>query len=210
MTQRLYYFSDQLAVEVQVISCHAQDALFAIELDATPFHPQGGGQPSDTGSLGEVEVVQVRHEEGRIVHYVTNAIKPGRTIAQVDENRRRLHTHLHSAGHLIGHIGEAFGWHPVKAHHWPGEGRIEFIPGPEAQPLEAWMLLKRFEQLVTEDLPVTITLDEEGLREVRFGSFSPYGCGGTHVPSLGSLNSLSELALKEKKGRLYVHYDVTA
>jgi len=210
MTQRLYYSSDILVMEVEVTACAPWEDLYAVELAATPFHPQGGGQPSDTGWLGDTEVVMVKQDGERIVHYTREPVTLGSVQARVDENRRRLHTHLHSAGHLIGHIGEAFGWQPVKAHHWPGEGRIEFMPGQEARPLDAEQLESYFDQYVQQDLPVSITLDGEGQRRVGFGDFTPYGCGGTHVRSSRELNGLKDLLLKEKKGKLSVHYDVTS
>jgi Ser-tRNA(Ala) deacylase AlaX len=210
MTQRLYFSSDTLVMEVEVTACVPHENMYAVELLATPFHPQGGGQPSDTGWLGEAQVITVKQDAEHILHYTHQPVALGRVQARVDEATRRLHTHLHSAGHLIGHIGETFGWRPVKAHHWPGEGRIEFTPGNEAQPLDAEALHAYFTRFVDEDLPVSITLDEEGQRKVGIGSFSPYGCGGTHVRSLGELAGLSSLALKEKKGKLSVHYDVVS
>jgi Ser-tRNA(Ala) deacylase AlaX len=40
-----------------------------VRLSATPFHPQGGGQPSDTGRIGDVEVLRVVSESEGIIHY---------------------------------------------------------------------------------------------------------------------------------------------
>ena len=47
MTQALY-LSDITQAEVEVLQCDpTEDGRFAIQLAQTPFHPQGGGQPSD-------------------------------------------------------------------------------------------------------------------------------------------------------------------
>ncbi len=51
MTERRYYYSDDVQGQAQVLSCTPAEAgAYAIELDATLFHPQGGGQPSDVGT----------------------------------------------------------------------------------------------------------------------------------------------------------------
>lgn len=46
-----------------MLSCAPAEAgAYAVELDATLFHPQGGGQPSDVGTLGGVAVLQVQQQ----------------------------------------------------------------------------------------------------------------------------------------------------
>lgn len=209
MTERLYFLSDSLIAEVEVIACSPAEEGYLVELRATPFHPQGGGQPSDTGWIGTAQVSRVVQDGERILHHTQRALQPGVVLARVDEERRRLHSRLHSAGHLIGHIGETYGWQPVKAHHWPGEGKIEFVPGLEPQPLDVQTLQAQFDSLVEEDLPLRIEVDAAGLRQVSFGEgVARYACGGTHMRSSRAVGSLSALGLKEKKGRLLVSYDM--
>ena len=209
MTERLYFHSDSLIAEVEVQACTAREDGYAIELRATPFHPQGGGQPSDTGWIGTAEVSRVIQDGDRLLHLVNRPLQLGRVLARVDEERRLLHSRLHSAGHLLGHIGEVHGWQPVKAHHWPGEGRIEFVPGLEPRPLDGAVLQAQFEALVEADLPLHSDVDAAGQRQVRFGEdVARYACGGTHVRSTRALGPLSALGVKEKKGRLLVSYDM--
>jgi len=209
MTERLYFLSDSLIAEVEVQACTAAEDGYVVELQATPFHPQGGGQPSDTGWIGTAEVIRVVQDGERILHHTTRALTLGRVPARVDEGRRQLHSRLHSAGHLLGHIGETYGWKPVKAHHWPGEGRIEFVPGVEPRPLDTAALQAHFDALVEADLPLQIELQAGGQRQVSFGEgVARYACGGTHVRSLRSVGALSALGVKEKKGRLLVSYDM--
>ncbi|ANM79089.1 putative threonyl/alanyl tRNA synthetase SAD [Serratia marcescens] len=63
MTERRYYYSDDLQGQARVLSCAPAEAgAYAVELDATLFHPQGGGQPSDVGSLGGVTVLRVQQQ----------------------------------------------------------------------------------------------------------------------------------------------------
>ena len=69
MTERRYYYSDDLQGQAQVLSCTPAEAgAYAVELDATLFHPQGGGQPSDVGTLGGVAVLRVQQQAGQMPH----------------------------------------------------------------------------------------------------------------------------------------------
>ncbi|MGF6613632.1 Ser-tRNA(Ala) deacylase AlaX [Pseudomonas sp. YL-218 TE3947] len=45
MTLRLFFHSDELKANVEVLECTPQENEFAVVLRATLFHPQGGGQP---------------------------------------------------------------------------------------------------------------------------------------------------------------------
>ena len=104
MTQALY-LSDITQAEVEVLHCDpTEDGRFAIQLAQTPFHPQGGGQPSDLGKINGVDVLHVAMQDDQIIHYANHAITLGLAQAHVDLNRRHYHSRLHSAGHLIGHV----------------------------------------------------------------------------------------------------------
>ena len=207
MTERLFFTHDHLTAELEVLSCTPHEDQFAVILHSTIFHPQGGGQPFDTGWLGESTVLRVTQEADRVVHYVDRPLEPGPITARVDEQRRALHTRLHSAGHLIGNVGETLGWMPIKAHHWPGEGKITFIRGKTAQAMEAAAIQQQVNQLIAADYPRHMTL-EDGTREVGFGELPAYACGGTHVQTLSELGQVTILALSEKKGTLSVRYEI--
>ncbi len=207
MTERLFFTHDHLTAELEVLSCIAHEEQFAVILQSTIFHPQGGGQPFDTGWLGDSQVLRVIQADEHVVHYVDRPLEPGPVTARVDEQRRALHTRLHSAGHLIGNAGERLGWMPIKAHHWPGEGKITFIRGQAAHPLDAEMLQLQVNQWIAAGYSRQTTV-EEGSREVGFGELPAYACGGTHVQTLSELGPVTILALSEKKGALSVRYSL--
>lgn len=207
MTLRLFFHSDDLKANVEVLECTPQENEFAVVLRATLFHPQGGGQPFDTGWIGESQVLRVVQDPDRIIHFVDQPIKPGMTQIRIDEQRRRFNSRMHSAGHLIGHFVQALGWMPVKAHHWPGEGRVQFKPLESAKEMDAEMIQHGIEQWVAHDLP-RLTSMREGAREIGFGELPAYGCGGTHVRSLKDLGTVTIASLSLKKGMLSVHYSV--
>lgn len=207
MTERLFFTHDHLTAALEVLSCTPQEGHFAVILHSTIFHPQGGGQPCDTGWLGESTVLRVTQEADRVVHYVDRPLEPGPITARVDEQRRALHTRLHSAGHLIGNVGETLGWMPIKAHHWPGEGKVTFIRGETAQAMAAEAIEQQVNQWIAADYPRHMNL-EDGTREVGFGELPAYACGGTHVQTLSELGQVTILALSEKKGALSVRYEI--
>jgi Ser-tRNA(Ala) deacylase AlaX len=69
MTERLYYTSDMLECTAQVLRCDQQaDGRYAIVLDKTVFHPQGGGQPADKGWIAGIPVESVLQQGDDVVH----------------------------------------------------------------------------------------------------------------------------------------------
>lgn len=219
MTQRLYLNDPAPAqVTVNVLSCQPDPSSgFQVILNATPFHPQGGGQPSDTGYLRHADGVTatVRHvaqdETQTIIHFTDAAVPLGEAEAAICLPQRAWHAQLHSAGHLIAHLLSAQGWQPVKAHHWPGECRITLTPAhegvsaPTIEAVQAWC-----DQAIQEDTPVVQHLDAKGLRQVAMGPWPAFPCGGTHVTSLHQLHGLEIQGIKMKKGRLQVAYQLLA
>ncbi len=207
MTLRLFFHSDDLKANVEILECTPCENEFAVELRATLFHPQGGGQPYDTGWIGESQVLRVLQDRDRIIHFVDRPVDIGMTLIRVDEQRRQFNTRMHSAGHLIGHLVQAMGWMPIKAHHWPGEGRVQFKPSESAQEADAETVQSGIRQWIAQDLPRLTSL-REGAREIGFGELPAYGCGGTHVRSLKDLGNVTITCVSQKKGTLSVHYNV--
>ncbi len=208
MTERVYYASDATEGRAQIIGCRAEaDGRYAIELDRTLFHPQGGGQPSDSGWIDEQVVTAVATRGDSVLHIVEQPLPLGEVKIRIDASARQLHARLHSAGHLLGLAGEQLGWRPVKAHHWPGEGRITFAAGAGAALPEASTLLTQVSAWQQQDLPRRITF-ANGLRAVGFGDLPAYPCGGTHVASLAALGNIVISQLKMKKEQMIVSYNL--
>lgn len=208
MTERLYYTSDALECTAQVKSCIAQaDGRYAVVLDRTLFHPQGGGQPADTGYINNIAVESVSQQDNDVIHLLAQPLSADRVTLYIDAALRARHSQLHSAGHLIGYAGELQGWLPVKAHHWPGEGRITFNPGENAIPTEKEAVMAQIQRWQSAALPRVIEF-EGGRRMVRFGDLPAYGCGGTHVQTLADLGQVVISNVKVKKGQLIIYYTV--
>lgn len=209
MTEALYLASDDLECTGRVLSCRkTQEGLWAVVCDRTVFHPQGGGQPSDIGWINEVVVRKVIHTPEAIVHLCEAALG-GEVSMAVDAKTRRLNSRLHSAGHIIGFVGDEHGWHATKGNHFPGESRVVFEPeNPKAiQLTEAEVLQSEVKALISKKLERRIT-EIDGLRYLTWGDLRAYPCGGTHVANTEEIGKVTISKIKMKKGQISVSYSL--
>ena len=208
MTKLRYYDSDELTMNAQVLDCSpADDGKFRVTLAETLFHPQGGGQLSDQGTIAGVKVERVIHEGDKVIHITEKEVAIGDALIEVSPEIRMLHARLHSAGHLISGVVEQMGWYASKGHHWPGEGRVVFEPRDNPQPLTVEGVEQTVNQLIADDVPRHLAV-KDGIRSVCFGDQQMHGCGGTHVSSAGQIGRIRILKIKEKKGQLSIQYDI--
>lgn len=213
MTEKLFYGNGPLEANVIVKDCRElPDGTFAVILDKTPFHPKGGGQPSDIGCIDNIQVkAVVETESGEILHISDAPIELGTKIARVDEASRVLNTRLHSASHLISSFIESRGdWKVIKGNSFPGQARLYFVPKKAGAPVPSVEEISEFlETIVKENLPLKETIDPmTGSRFITWGDLKGYPCGGTHVSSTGKLGLVVLTKFRIKKGELHVNFDV--
>ena len=161
MTKRLYdQDSHRTEAEFRVVSCVAAGDGFDVVLDQTVFFPEGGGQPSDTGTLGEAFVSHVREEDGEIYHSVDRALAVGAVVAgRIDWARRFDFMQQHTGEHLLSFsFYELFSASNVGFHLALDYATIDFDkPVSHEQIVEAEQLANRF---VWKNLPVSATFYE--------------------------------------------------
>src|SRR5438132_11425332 len=105
-TERLYYHDSRLLeFDASVVSLSERDdGRIAVTLDRTAFYPAGGGQPNDTGTLGDARVVDcIDAEEDGILHLIQGpAPEVGDTIhGKIDWLRRLDHLQQHTGQHIL-------------------------------------------------------------------------------------------------------------
>ncbi|KMS95462.1 hypothetical protein BVRB_008010 [Beta vulgaris subsp. vulgaris] len=139
-----------------LFNTQTEDGRQALILESTIFHPQGGGQPSDTGFITNLNfpfkfvVEDVRCKDGIIYHFGHVENSEGNSLEwkveretkvelRVDEARRDLNSRLHSGGHLldisIRNVGLGH-FKPGKGYHFPDAPYVEYkgtIPQAEWQ-----------------------------------------------------------------------------
>jgi len=202
----------------QIRSVETRDNQLVITLEDTIFHPQGGGQPADTGTItsdtGAAQIIHVkRREDGVIEHIGTllnGALQPGdRVDCAINQVNRELYTHLHSAGHVIDVALEQLNihWEPGKGYHFPDGPYVEYrtTETPDTE------LSKRLEaalaELIAKDIPTQVDVDGPKRIVTLAGKAIP--CGGTHVLSLKELGSIQIRHIKHKPGTVKIGYSVS-
>lgn len=110
-TRKLYYEDPfQKGFATTVVSCDEVKGGYAVVLAETAFYPEGGGQPYDTGVLGEANVLEVHEKNGVITHLCDKPFEVGKSVSgKIDWARRFDHMQQHSGEHICsGLICERF------------------------------------------------------------------------------------------------------
>jgi misacylated tRNA(Ala) deacylase len=205
----------------------------AVALDRTAFYPTGGGQPHDTGRLGEAAVVDVRKEGDDIWHALDRPPPPvGDAVeGELDWERRyrlmRTHTALHV---LCGVIWNAYRVPVTGGNMEPLAARMDFefdpLPdgfGPHVERLVNEELaadrairvsfLPRAEAVLDDDLIRTkVSLVPESVPEIRvvdIVGLDKQADGGTHVRKTGEVGRIRVVKTESKgKGNKRIRIEV--
>ncbi len=167
-----------------------------VVLDQTAFYPEGGGQESDTGSLGGKRVTKALRIGNAVIHLLDGALpKEGsRVKGSVDRERRLQLMRHHTAAHLINGISrKILGNHvwQAGAHKSEAEGRLDITHHEGLTAEQKNAIEREVNRVVLEDIPVRVQfmprIEAERLHGFRLyqGGAVP---GGTirvvEVPSL--------------------------
>ncbi len=185
----------------------------------TVLYPEGGGQPSDRGWIGEVAVVEVRRAGGVLRHYLETAVTAGPVRVTLDWERRFDHMQQHTAQHLLTAVAaDRFGWSTTAFHLGAGVSDVELdapaIPAGHRRELEEAVAAEvraahpvtavRVTPEALAELGVRsrgLPADHEGdVRLVRIEGVDLNTCGGTHVRSTAELEAVALLATEPMRG----------
>jgi len=213
--QRQLYLEDTYlaAIATTVVAGGDLDGRPWVRLRDNIFHPQGGGQPADTGALGPWTARPRRDPEDPswvvLDLHGPDGARPdaSEVVTTIDLDLRCRHAALHTAGHVIDALMQRRGFRHVANNHFPGQARVEYdLQGqgfdPETLHVE---LTAGLEEAIAARLTVRAQV-ADGMRTVTIDGLGTEPCGGTHVPDLGRLAATAIRSLKVKGGRLRVGY----
>ena len=214
---KLYYDSAYIKeFEAQVLSCQEGKKGWEITLSATAFYLEGGGQPADTGILGNVRVTDVHEKDGQVVHYTDGPLPVGEMVRGViDWDRRFQHMQEHSGEHLVsGLIHQRFGYDNVGFHMGTDEVTIDFNGTLEWADLMA--IEEKANGMIWENLEISAVYPEKdeldameyrskkeltgAVRIVSIPGGDVCACCGTHVERTGEIGLVKFLSMIHYKG----------
>ncbi len=184
-----------------------------IILDRTAFYPTGGGQDHDTGTLDTAAVLDVVKVDGVILHKVNDAsgFKAGSGVrGQIDAERRKTLTQLHTGTHVLGGaLRQVLGPHvwQAGAHKSVSGARLDITHYDNLTDAEIKKVEKAANSIIARDIKVDIRNMERSVAEskygfiiyqgggspgkivriIRIGTHDIEACGGTHVSSTGDI-----------------------
>ena len=119
MTEKLYDKDSHVKeFSAKVLSCEKSGENYAVILNKTALFPEGGGQESDRGSIGEAAVLDVQIINNEIIHFTDRPLNIGKEYAcLLDWDRRFRNMQNHSGEHIVsGLVHKLFGLNNVGFH----------------------------------------------------------------------------------------------
>ena len=217
MMKKLYYETPYVKTFMcTVISCVQGKQGYETILSQTGFYPEGGGQPSDTGTLGGIRVLDVQEKDGQIIHFLEQPIEIG-SIAEgmIDWDRRFDYMQQHTGEHILsGLIHERFGYNNVGFHMGAEEVTIDFDGTMTMEEAEELELLAN--EVIFDNRPVKVLYpNEEELKTIPYRSKKELtgqvriveipgadicACCGTHVERTGEVGLIKVTGIMNYKG----------
>ena len=197
---------------------------FAVLAD-TVLYPEGGGQPSDRGTIAGVPVVDVQNVEGQVRHVLAAPVEPGPVIVELDWTRRFDHMQQHTAQHLLTAVAtDRFGWQTTAFHLGDRVSDVE-LGVAAIDPEQLQMLEDAVAAEVRAACPVTafrvsheeyqkLEVRSRGLpaghsgdvRLVQIDGIDLNTCGGTHCASTAELEAVKLLGTESLRGGTRLFY----
>ena len=215
-TEVLYYLDPYtVAFEAHVVWAGGP----FVVLDRTYFYPTGGGQVTDRGHLGDLEVVEVDRKGPWVLHRLERPAPfhvGDRVHGRIDTARRTQLMQHHTATHLLnGALREVLGPHvwQTGAYKGPEAARIDVTHFRPLSKEELHKVERRVNEVVREDRRVKSYFEARGEAERRFGftlyqggavpgrelriveieGFDVEACGGTHCTHTSEVGAIGIL-----------------
>jgi alanyl-tRNA synthetase len=226
-TERLYYRdSHLLEFDARVMDVSERDdGVIAVTLDRTAFYPTGGGQPNDTGTLGEARVIDcIDAEEQGVLHVVQGLVpQVGDAVhGKIDLLRRLDHMQQHTGQHILSAAFVKLFAAPTHSFRvMDHECEIDVaLEDPTDEKIERAVDLAN--QTIWQNLPIAIhevnaeeaaqlplrkdPAREGELRVIEITGFDLTPCGGTHASATGEVGVIAVRSWERAKGLTRIQF----
>ena len=217
MTEKLFYQDSHRSTFTAIVQeVRPSGNGYEIILDRTAFFPEGGGQSSDTGSLGGVSVSDVQEIDGKIIHYTDGPLVEGTEVEGcIDWTERFSKMQQHTGEHIVsGLIHKIYGYHNVGFHLGTDSVTLDFNGGVPKEKLHEIEQLAN--EAVAKNLPVQVLypMDEElskisyrskieiegQVRIVVIDGYDVCACCAPHVKQTGEIGLIKLVGMQNYKG----------
>ena len=216
MTQKIYESDAYVKIFVaKVLDCTSDGDGFLVVLDRTAFFPEGGGQPCDTGTLGDARVLAV-HTDGVTITHRTDAPLPvgSEVEGRIDWAARLDAMQQHTGEHILsGTLHRLYGAENVGFHI--GDPYVRMDTSIPLTPEQLARAEAEANAAVRADTPVRCWIpDAEELAATEYRSKKALegpirlveaggdrcACCGTHLARTGEVGLIKILAAIHYKG----------
>lgn len=212
MEVRKLYYEDCLLREFSatVVDCTPCEKGYYVNLDATAFYPEGGGQACDLGTLGDASVLDVQEQGEDIFHLCDRPLTVGSSVKGIIDWERRFDLmQQHTGEHILsGLIHKKFGYHNSGFHVGKEVMEVDFDGPIPASAL--WELEAKANQAIWEDIKLHcwIPSPEElpnieyrtkrpldwPVRIVEIPGYDTCACCGVHTATTGQIGLIKILS----------------
>ena len=216
MTEKLYDKDSHLKEFTgTVLSCEKAGEKYAVTLNRTAFFPEGGGQQSDRGYIGDAYIADVQMKNSEILHFADKPLSVGQAYnCKLDFDFRFRNMQNHSGEHIIsGIVHRIYGFNNV-GFHLGAEMTMDFDGELTRRQLDEIEDLAN--KAVYENLPVKAyyptdaelkSLDyrskldlKENVRIVEIKGVDVCACCAPHVKATGEIGIIKILDFEKYKG----------
>jgi alanyl-tRNA synthetase len=223
-SERLYY-TDAYLVEFDAVVREVvqQNDRWKVSLDRTAFYPTSGGQPFDTGTIGDANVLDVfEQEDGTIAHLVDRELETNsRVRGHIDWSRRFDHMQQHTGQHLLSAAFEREAGAKTVSFHLGTSGSTidldkelaadQIARVEDAVNAVVWEDRDVCVKFATANEAATLPLRKDPAREgelriVEIKDYDLSACGGSHVSRTGAIGVIAIAGVERFKGGLRVEF----
>jgi alanyl-tRNA synthetase len=223
LTEKLYYRDAYITeCEADILDIIEKEGKVLVVLNKTPFYPEGGGQPSDIGTIDGIKVNHVSEKGEIIYHHMEKAPENKKVKCCIDFERRFDHMQQHSGEHLLsGVIFKLYGGNNKGFHLGEEYVTVDIDIDPFSEDM-----VKKVEDEVNEYIYANRSFDtyivnkdevdkvparkkinvDEDIRIVEAKDMDCCPCCGTHVKTTSEVGIVKILKAERYKGmtRIYI------
>lgn len=223
MANKLYYEHPSLKKWfTKITEIKEVDSRFHIKLEDSVFYPEGGGQPSDFGTINGMDIVELIEDDEEVIHVLNERPDTTEVTCEINWDRRIDHMQHHSGQHLLSAtIIELFDIPTVSFHLGKETVTIDLnTPSLSAEQLN------QIERTVYEKILANIEIKtyfinkdelnalqlrklpkvEDNIRIVEIFHTDLSACCGTHVNQTGEIGLIKLIKTEKVRQTTRLHF----